>query len=181
VSGLIFFSAANAWASAAGAEHHAPSIGEVVFPAINFIIYAAVIYYFALPAVRNFLRSRRDDIASTIAQASAKKQQAEAVVQEYRRKLAVVAQEIQAILTSLGEEAEREKVKLLSEARAMAAKLRDDARFLAEREVNIAREKIREELASQAESIARELLQRNISPADQGRLAQEFIQYIGQA
>jgi F-type H+-transporting ATPase subunit b len=181
VSELSLLTAANAWASAAGAEHHAPTIGEVVFPAINFIIYAALIYHFALPAVRNLLRSRREDIASTIAQASAKKQQAEAIVNEYRGKLAVVAQEIQSILTSLREEAEREKAKMLSEAQSMAAKLRDDARFLAEREVNIAREKIREELASQAESMARELLQRNISPADQGRLAQEFIQHIGQA
>ena len=63
----------------------------------------------------------------------------------------------------------------------MAGKIREDARFLADREVGIAREKIREEMANQAETTARELVQRNISPADQGRLAQEFIQQIGQA
>jgi F0F1-type ATP synthase membrane subunit b/b' len=63
----------------------------------------------------------------------------------------------------------------------MAVKVREDALFLADREVNIAREMLREELASQAEAMARELVQRNISPADQGRLAQDFIQNIGQA
>ena len=181
MSSLELFTAANAWASAAGAEHHVPSIGEVVFPAINFAIYAAVLYYFALPLVRSFLRSRREEVVATMAQASAKKQQAEALVKEYRGKLAVVDREVQSLQAALREEAEKEKGKLLSEAQALALKIGDDARFLAEREVSIAREEIRAEMANQAEATAQELVQRNISPADQARLAQEFIQEIGQA
>ena len=181
MSGLDLLTATNAWASAAGAEHHVPTIGEVVLPAINFVIYAAVLYYFALPAIRNLLRSRREEIGTAIAQASAKKQQAEALVNEYRAKIARVGQEAQSIQASRRADAEREQVKMLSEAEAMAAKLREDARFLADREVSIARETLREELAGQAEAMARELVQRNISAADQGRLAQEFIQHIGQA
>jgi F-type H+-transporting ATPase subunit b len=181
VSGLDLLTATNAWASAAGAEHHVPTIGGVVLPAINFVIYAAVLYYFALPAVRNLLRSRREEVGTAIAQASAKKQQAEALVNEYRAKIARVDQEVQSIQASRRADAEREQVKMLSEAEAMAAKVREDAHFLADREVSIARETLREELASQAEAMARELVQRNISAADQGRLAQEFIQHIGQA
>ena len=181
MSGLDLLTATNAWASAAGAEHHVPTIGEVVLPAINFVIYAAVLYYFALPAIRNLLRSRREEIGTAIAQASAKKQQAEALVNEYRAKIARVGQEGQSIQASRRADAEQEQVKMLSEAEAMAAKVREDARFLADREVSIARETLREELAGQAEAMARELVQRNISAADQGRLAQEFIQHIGQA
>ena len=181
MSGLDLFMASNAWASAAGAEHHVPTIGEVVLPAINFVIYAAVIYYFALPAVRNLLRSRREEIVTAIAQASAKKQQAEALVNEYRAKIAGVDQEVHAIQASRRAEAEREQAKMLSEAEAMAVKTREDARFLADREVIIAREMLREEVANQAETMARDLVRRNISAADQARLAQEFIQHIGQA
>jgi F-type H+-transporting ATPase subunit b len=180
VSGLELFTAASAWASEAGAEHHTPSIGEVVLPAINFIIYAGVLYYFVLPLVRSFLRSRREQVIATINQASAKKQQAEAFVKEYRGKLAAVEQEAKSFTALVREEAERERAKSLTDAQAMAAKIRDDARFLGEREVSIAREQIREELANQAETIARELLQRNLSAADQGRLAQEFIRHLGQ-
>lgn len=181
MSGLELFTAASAWASAAGAEHHTPSIGELVFPAINFIIYAAVLYYFALPLVRTFLRSRREQIIATIAQASAKKQRAEAFVKEYRAKLAAVEQEAKSIMASVREDSERERAKSLADAQAMAAKIREDARFLGEREVSMAREKIREELANQAEITARELVQRNLSAVDQARLAQEFIQHIGQS
>jgi F-type H+-transporting ATPase subunit b len=182
MSGLALLSTARAWAAGAGgAGHHEPSIGEIVFPAINFVLYAGVLYYFALPLVRNFLRSRREDIVATMAQAAAKKQQAEALVREYRAKLAGVDREIQSIQSLLRHEGEVEKAKQLNEAQAVAAKIREDARFLADLEVKTARQDIIEEMARQAEAMARDLVQRNISPDDQGRLAQEFIQQIGQA
>jgi F0F1-type ATP synthase membrane subunit b/b' len=63
----------------------------------------------------------------------------------------------------------------------MAAKIKDDARILADQEVKMARQKIREEMAIQAEATARVLLERNLSVDDQNRLADEFIQSIGQA
>jgi F0F1-type ATP synthase membrane subunit b/b' len=81
VSVVEFFMTAQAWASAAAeAEHHAPSINDIWFPLANFLIYAFILVKFAFPLVRNFLRSRRDEVVSTISQASAKKQAAEALV-----------------------------------------------------------------------------------------------------
>jgi F-type H+-transporting ATPase subunit b len=178
VSGLDLFIVANAWA-AAGGEHHTPTIDEVIFPAINFLIYAAVLYYFALPKLRSFLRSRHEEVVSTMAQASAKKQQAEALVSAYRAKLAGAEQEIRAMQTTVRNEGEAEKAKLLSEAQALATKIRADALLLADQEAKTARQKIRQEMASQAEVAARLLVQKNISPADHGRLAQDFLQSIG--
>jgi F0F1-type ATP synthase membrane subunit b/b' len=46
--------------------------------------------------------------------------------------------------------------------------------------VKVARQKVRLEMARQAEATARELVQRNLSAADQGRLLEDFIQSIGQ-
>jgi F0F1-type ATP synthase membrane subunit b/b' len=47
--------------------------------------------------------------------------------------------------------------------------------------VKVARQNLRQEMAEQAEAAARDLVRRNVSPADQMRLAEEFIQNIGQA
>lgn len=179
---LQLFTTAQAWASAAaGAEHHAPSINDIWFPLANFLIYAFIIVKFALPLVRDFLKSRREEIVTTLAQASAKKEAAEALVREYKGKLAGLDREIQSIQASLREEGEREKAKLVSEAQAIAAKIKEDANFLADQEVKMARQKIREEMADQAEATARAVVQRNLSAADQNRLVQDFIQNIGQA
>ena len=177
---LGIFTIAQAWA-AGGAEHHTPSITEVILPALNFLIYAFIIVKFALPAVRSFLKSRRDEVVATIAQASAKKAAAQALVDEYKIKLAALDQQVRSLQATLRDEGERDKAKLVGEANAMAAKIKADASILADQEVKMARQKIREDMAIQAEATARALLQRNLSAEDQNRLADEFIQSIGQA
>jgi F-type H+-transporting ATPase subunit b len=178
---LEAFTTAQAWASTAtGAEHHAPSIWDVWWPFWNFVIYAIIIAKFAVPRAREFLNTRREEVVSTISQAAAKKQTAEARVSEYKAKLAGLDKEIQSLQATLRQEAEREKSKLISEAQAMAVKIKEDASFLGDQEVKVARQRIREELASQAEMTARELVRRNLSPEDQSRLVQDFIQSIGQ-
>jgi F-type H+-transporting ATPase subunit b len=181
VSVVEFFFTAQAWAStAAEAEHHAPSITDVGWPLANFIIYAFIIVKFAFPLARDFIKTRREEVLSTITQASGRKRAAEALVSEYKTKLAGLDKEIQSIRVSLRDEGEREKSKLLSEAHALAVRIKEDARFLADQEVKVARQKLREEMANQAEATARELVQRNLSGADQSRLMQDFIQSIGQ-
>jgi len=177
---LGIFTTTQAWA-AGGAEHHAPPITDVIFPALNFLIYAFIIFTYALPAVRGFLKNRREEVIATMTQASAKKAAAQALVDEYKTKLAAVDREVQSLQATLRDEGERDKAKLIGDANAMAAKIKEDARVLADQEVKMARQKIREEMAIQAEATARALLQRNLSVEDQNRLADEFIQSIGQA
>ncbi len=176
----LFFSA-PAWASAAAGEYHGPSIHEIWFPLGNFLIYAFIIVRFGLPAVRNFLQSRRQEVVVTLEQASAKKQQAEAFVKEYRTRLAGLDKEAAVILASLRQDGELLKSKLLEEAKLSAAKINEDARFLADQEFNMARQQLREEMAARAEAAAREMARRQLSAPDQDRLVQNFIQNIEQA
>jgi F-type H+-transporting ATPase subunit b len=180
VSLLELFGIAQAWASAAEADHHAPSISQIWFPLANFLIFAFVIVRYALPPVRDFLRSRHDQVVATLQEAAAKKHQVEAIVQDYKNRLAHIEQEVQSIQASLRTEGEREKTKLLAETQSLAAQIKEDARFLAEQEVKMARQKIREEIAAQAESTARELVQRQLSSTDQDRLVEDFVRAIGQ-
>jgi F-type H+-transporting ATPase subunit b len=175
---LLF--SAQAWASSAAGEHHGPSINEIWFPLGNFLIYAFIIVRFAVPAVRSFLQSRRQEVVATMEEAAAKKQQAEAFVRDYKARLAGLEQEIAAITASLREDGELLKRKLLEEAKILAAKIKDDARLLAAQEFNVARQKLLEEMAARAEVMGRELAERSISPADHGRLVEEFVQNIGQ-
>ena len=172
--------AAPAWASSAAADHHAPSIHGIWVPLANFLIFAYIIKRFALPPVRDFLLSRRAEVLATINEAAERKRRAEALVREYQERLARLDQEVQSLRTLFQADGERGRSKLLTEAQAMAAKIKEDARFLADQEVKVARQKIREEIANRAEATARELVQRHLSAADQGRLAEDFIRNIGQ-
>jgi F-type H+-transporting ATPase subunit b len=180
MSVLDFLATGQAWA-AAEAEHHAPSIGQIWFPLANFLIFVWILKRFAMPLVRDFLRSRREEILTTVQAAAEKKRRAEAVVQDYQNRSAHLNEEAQAIEASLRAEGERQKAKLLEEAEMSAKKILEDARFLAEQEAKVARQKIREEVANQAAASARELVQRNITAADQVRLADEFLRDVGQS
>lgn len=171
---------AQAWASAAEAQHHAPSINQIWFPLCNFLIFAWIIKRFALPFVRDFLRSRREEVLSAIQEAAESKRRAEAIVQDYKARLARIEQDVDSIQASLRAEGERQRARLLEEAKGLARKINEDARFLADQEVKIARQKVREEIANQAEASARQLIERQLTPMDQGRLGEEFILNIGQ-
>ncbi len=172
---------AQAWASAAEAERPALSINQIWFPLGNFLIFAWIIKRFALPLVRDFLRSRREEVLSSIQGAAESKRRAEAIVQDYKVRLTRVDQDVQSIQASLRTEGERQRARLLEEAEGLAIKMKEDAGFLADQEVKIARQKIREEIATQAEARARELIQRNFTPTDQGHLTEELIRGIGQS
>ena len=175
------FPVAAAWAAEAEAEHHALSINQIWFPLANFLIFVWILKRFALPLARDFLHSRREKILTAVQSAAENKRRAEAIVQDYKSRLARVDQEVRSIETSLRAEGELQKAKLAEEAQALAKKILEDARFLADQEVKIARQKIREEMANLAEAMARELVQRHIAAGDQVRLAEEFLGGMGQS
>jgi F-type H+-transporting ATPase subunit b len=173
------FNTAEAWA-AGGAEHHAPEITGIIFPLLNFLIYAGIIYYFAVPLVRRFLQSRHDEVLATITEAAARKRRAEASVHDYRNRLANLEQEIKSIQATLKAEGERDKARLLREAEGLAVKIKSDAQFLAEQEIKLAKRQVLRELAEKAKATATDLIRRSMSEADRAHLVDEFILDIGQ-
>ncbi|HWO42870.1 MAG TPA: ATP synthase F0 subunit B [Candidatus Eisenbacteria bacterium] len=170
---------AQALASEAG-DHHAPSLHDIWFPLINFLIFAYLIKRFALPRARDYLASRRAALVRAMDEAAERERRAAALVQDYKARLARIDGETESIVSALRADGEKEKAKLVREARALADKIQQDARFLADQELKVARQRMREEIAETAERQARELIERHISAADQARLAEEFIARIGQ-
>jgi F-type H+-transporting ATPase subunit b len=103
-----WFLVAEAWA-AGGGEHHAPDISGIIFPLLNFLIYAGIIYYFAFPLIRSFLKARHDQVLATVTEAAARKRSAEALVADYKSRLTKVDQEIDSIQALLKAEANETK------------------------------------------------------------------------
>ena len=171
-----------AWAaSAVEAEEHAASVGELIFPLVNFLIFLYLIKRFVLPLARDYLKSRREGIAQSIREADEAKQRADALLRDYKNRLARLAEEIQAIREALRAEGEREKAKLLAEAKEIAERIKADADFLAEQEVRLARQELRREIVDAARAAAEKLIQNNLTVADQKRMVAEFLSEVGAA
>jgi F-type H+-transporting ATPase subunit b len=178
VSVFDFFTFAEAWASTSAGEQHAPSFHQIWFPLGNFLIFAYIIHRFAFPLVRDFLRSRRQEILAAVQSAAEQRERADATVRYYKSRLANLDEEIKSIEASLLAEGEREKGKLVQETERIAGKIKEDSDFLSEQELKMARQIIREQMANDAAARTRELIKRHLSSDDHERLADDFIARI---
>jgi len=167
-------------ATSAGVEGHAASATQLFYPLINFLIFAYLIKRFLLPLVKNYLRSRREEIVAALGEADESKRRAEAMVREYRARMARLEEEMKRLREELRADGEREKAKMLREAEETAAKIKVDTDFLAAQEVEMARQKLREEIARLAQAAAQKLIQSHLMPADQKRLVEEFLSGVGE-
>ncbi len=167
-------------ATSAGVEEHAASATQLFYPLINFLIFAYLIKRFLLPLVKNYLRSRREEIVTALGEADESKRRAEAMVQEYRARMARLEGEMKRLREELRADGEREKAKMLREAEETAAKIKVDTDFLAEQEIKLARQRLREEIARLAQAAAQKLIQSHLTPADQKLLVEEFLSGVGE-
>jgi F-type H+-transporting ATPase subunit b len=161
--------------------HRGWGFGGLFFSAINFLIFAAILRKYALPAVRDTIRQRRDKIVQALNEARRAKEEAEALRQEYEHKLAGLAAEQQRLQTQALEAAEREKGRILEEARRMAERVQHEARQIAQREVEEARRVLRQEVAEQAVRLATELVTARLNQNDQRRFVQNLVAEVNNA
>jgi F-type H+-transporting ATPase subunit b len=161
-------------------EHHAAPISQIIYPAINFLIFVYILKRFALPPVMAFLAGRRESIVKTITEAADEKRRAQAVVLDYRERLARLDQETQRIQSELRAEGKRDKARILREAEELAAKIKSDANFQAEQELKAARYRLRREIARLAQQAAESVLRTHLTEIDQERLVEEFVGKLGE-
>ena len=156
-------------------------LGGLFFSTINFLIFAAILRKYALPAVRDTIRQRRDKIVQALNEAKRAKAEAEALRQEYEQKLAGLAAEQQRLHTQALEAAEREKGRIFEEARRAAERVQNEVRQLARREVAEARRVLRQEVAEQAVRLATEIVTARLNQNDQRRFVQNLVAEVNNA
>jgi len=170
----------QAWAAAPGETgEHALSIAQLIFPLINFLIFLYLLKRYLLPFAREYLKSRREEIAAAVQEADEAKRRAEALLSDYQGRRARLNDEAREIGEALRAEGEREKAKLLAEADELAARIRADADFLADQELKAARQELRREIARSAEAAAEKLVQSHLTAADRKRMVADFISEVG--
>lgn len=171
------------WAAEEAHDAHGGQAGggpdaTLAFAAINFLLFVFVLRKYALPAVRDSLKRRRETIVQALSEAKKAQEEAEALQREYRQKLAGLAAEQERLRQQALGDAEREKTRLLEEAQKMAERVRIDIQLTARRELAEARRLLREEVAAQAVRLATELVRSRLTPGDQSRLIQDLVQEV---
>ena len=166
------------WAASVGAENTSVSIAQLIYPLINFLIFAYLVKRFALPAVKEHLRSRREQILKDVKGASEAKDRIDATLRDYRNRLNRLEEEKKEILNTLRDEGERERARLHRETEVIANKIKADSDFVSQQEVKVAHHEMRKKMAIMAQSAAERMIKAELRDADQQQLLEQFLQGI---
>lgn len=157
-------------------EPHAAGIGTLLFPLINFVIFAVVIVRYVIPAAREYLRRRHEDIATAVQEAAAALAAAERAAMEIRARLAAIGSESATIKRDLVDIASTHAARTLAQAEEAGERRVRDAGLLAEQERRRALAEVREETASRATNLAEARIRAALSPQDQASFVRQFLE-----
>lgn len=158
-----------------GAEHHAPALSDLLFPAVNFAIYLVIVVRFVIPAMREYLRRRQADIVQLEAEATTALAGAERDLAAVKGRLAGLDVEMRAIRDDLVAVATRQAERLVAQAEESGARRVADASLLAEQERRRAVAGIRSELAREAAKIAEQRIRTALTAEDERAFVHTFL------
>lgn len=164
-------------------EHgiHEPSIADLLFPAINFIIFAFVLVRFLAGPIREYFRERTERLRDGLEAGKRAQREAEELRAQLGRDLEALPG-IQARLRSdLLATAEEARANLLAQGREAAERIRADAHLVAEQEVEAAGRAVRREIVDEVIRQATVLLHDEVKAADQSRFVRDFAESVRHA
>jgi F-type H+-transporting ATPase subunit b len=159
-----------------GHEVHHPVITDLIKPAVNFSLFAALIVYAVRGPIRTFLRDRTERIRSALEAGQRAKREAEELRAQIGRDTADLPGIRARMVGEMRETAERERALLLEKAAQTAERIRLDAKLTGQQEAEAARSELRIATIEQAVAEAARLVRQAITPDDQHRAVEEFVQ-----
>jgi F-type H+-transporting ATPase subunit b len=147
----------------------------LIFHLVNFLIYAGILYFAAGSMLRDGARARALGIKRDISEATELRDAAQARNEEVSNRLAALESEIATLHERARTEAEAEEKRIDQRARDAATRIAETAQRQIRDEAVRAKNEIRREAVELAVKLAEDILSKQVQPADQRRLAQQFL------
>lgn len=165
--------AADLWAAGGGEKGGFSS--EVIWQIISLVLLIVLLSRFVKKPLAAFLSGRQAEVQNAIEQSARKKEEAEALLSEWQRKVDSLGREIQDLHQRIRAEGEAEQKKIVSRAQEEGERIRQQAGVIAEQELTKVRAALKKEMVDLSVELAEKLLKEAIQPQDQERLIQEYI------
>jgi F-type H+-transporting ATPase subunit b len=156
-----------------------PAANELIWGTIAFFILLFVMYRTVWPSVDKAFKDRRANIEGKLEQAEKDREEAEQLLEQYRRRLREAEDETQRILEEARTNAERVRRELLAKADADAGRELDRARQAIRGERDQAIRQLRNEVGTLAVELATRVVGDSLDRDRQLRLVDEYIEDLG--
>jgi len=156
-----------------------PSVPELVWGSLAFLIVFLLMWKYAFPSVKKGMDARTERIRDSLSTAEQAKTDAQNVLEEYQRQLADARNESNRIIEDARQTAEALRRDLMAGAAPDAAEVRTRATA----DIEAAKDRAMEELRSQLTQLTLQLtelvVKRNIDRDANSRLVDDYISSIG--
>jgi len=149
--------------------------GLILWTIITFVIVLAILRFTAWKPLLAALTAREEKIRSSLEQAEQAQKDAERLLEDNRRQLAMAEEQAQRVMREGREMGERLKTEIVEKANASAQHLVDQAKDEIRREKEAALVQLRTEVADLAIGAASKVLDANLDTAAQRRIADAAI------
>lgn len=155
---------------------HATGIPHQIYINIfNFALFATLLFAVLRKPVKEFLANRRQTLERAVAEASEQRAAAETALRDITVRLSHIETEVARVIHELKEEGERERQLLITQASQFADKWKQDTSRAMDQELRKAQEALHTRTVSLAIALAEKMLREQMTPDDQAKMAQAFI------
>ena len=162
-------------------EGHAAVKGWIAtdtYRVMNFAVLAGVLFFLLRKPTARALRSRIEGIRGELNELEAKKKEAEAQLAEYNERIALLDQEVEKVVAGYIAQGKEAAGRILKEAEAASAKLEQQAQRSIENEFKQAKLTLQEDILEKALVKAEEMIKSKITPDDQSKLVDEYLDKV---
>jgi F-type H+-transporting ATPase subunit b len=156
-----------------------PAKNEWIWGIISFVVLAALLMKFAIPAMQKGMAARSERIRSDLGAAEKAKADAETMLADYRAQLADARNEANRLIEEARKSADALRADLQVRAQADIAEIRAKAAADVEAAKTSAIADLRAEVASLAIGAAETIVQKNLDRDTQMQLVENYIRQVG--
>jgi F-type H+-transporting ATPase subunit b len=153
--------------SAGGGGHHDASIVDLIFPAVNFIIFAGILYWKMNPMLKKHYEEKNKNISQFIERAQYKSFEANTKLEQQKKKMESLNFTIENLKTEMKKNIEKYKEQKLKEAEEQIDKLGADSRMKITAEKNQYLKEINNELSNQIIALVKNKVASNSKLAEE--------------
>ena len=152
---------------------------DLFWRVLNFIALMIILVKFGAKPIASGLSGRQQKIKDELEELEAKKVEAEASYREFEAKLATVEKDIDSVVEKAVAQAEVEKTRIIEKAEQAADDIKRQAELAIQNEIMEARRTLKNDVADQATVMAEELIVKNLTPEDQVKIIEDYLDKVG--
>ncbi len=157
----------------------AAKLKDLFWRVINFIALMIILVKFGAKPIASALGARQTTIRNELEDLETRRDEAEKQYRQFEAKLATVEKDIDSIVEKAVAQAEVEKTKILEKAELAVDDMKRQAEMTIQNEVSEARRDLKNQVADQAAVMAEELIVKNLTPEDQVKIIENYLDKVG--